>query len=93
WYTGRHLADVVAVPGFVAAQRFRVLPTEAGTENAPAQTYMALYTMRTDDPNATLLTLRGLVESGRMEMSEAMSFSDLVTLLYEPISPAVTAAT
>src|SRR5690606_19186746 len=33
WYSNRHLADVVAVPGFVSAQRFRLVDPEA--EDAP----------------------------------------------------------
>lgn len=89
WYTNRHLADVVAVQGFVSAQRFRIVDSTAGV--SPPQRYMALYTMRTDDPDGLLLRLQQLVESGAMEMSEAFSQDGLVTLLYQPISGIVAA--
>jgi hypothetical protein len=89
WYTERHLSDVLAVPGFVSAQRFQIC--NPADENAPSQAYLALYFMRTDDPDALLETLTNLVESGQMEMSEAFSQDDVVTILYEAITPPVSA--
>jgi hypothetical protein len=88
WYSERHLADVVAVPGFVSAQRFKMV--ETGADGAPEQRYMALYNLRTDDPISALDLLRSLVETGAMNMSEAISQTDLVTILYETITPIVT---
>jgi len=87
WYTERHLADVIAVHGFVSAQRFKIVDPAA--DGAPEQTYMAIYTMRTDKPEVLLDTLRDLVESGRMEMSDAFSQDDCVTILYETITPVI----
>jgi hypothetical protein len=85
WYSERHLQDVIAVPGFVSAQRFRL--ADPAADGAPPQTYMAIYTMRTDQPEALLETLRELVETGRMEMSEALDQENLATILYEAITP------
>lgn len=90
WYTDQHLAEVIAVPGFVSAQRFRLRDTQA--EGAPQQHYMAIYTMRTDDPEALLERLTALVESGEIAMTEAFSQDDLSTILYETITPVVAAA-
>ncbi len=90
WYTDRHLADVVAVPGFVSAQRFRLRDTKA--EGAPQQHYMAIYTMRTEDPEHVLEQLTALVESGEIEMTEAFSYDGLSTILYEAITPVVALA-
>jgi hypothetical protein len=89
WYSDRHLAEVVSVPGFVSARRFKVVDPSA--EGAPQQSYMALYNIKSDDPEGLIDSLRELVESGRMEMSEALSQDILVTVLYEAISPVVTA--
>ena len=85
WYTEQHLADVVSLPGFVSAQRFRIVDPQA--DGAPEQNYMALYTMRTDDPAKLLDALREQVKSGRMNMSDAFSQEDCVTILYEEITP------
>jgi len=89
WYSERHLRDVMAVPGFVSAQRFHL--ADPAAEGAPSQRYMAIYTMRTDTPDALLDTLRDLVESGQMEMSDALDQDNLTTILYEAITPVVSA--
>ncbi len=87
WYSDRHLGEVIAVPGFVSAQRFRLRDTEA--DGAPQQRYMAIYNMQTDDPEALIATLTELVESGTMLLSEAFSQDDLSTILYEAVTPLV----
>ena len=87
WYSSQHLADVTAVPGFVSAQRFRLLDSEA--EGAPQQRYMAIYTIDTDDPASAVERLTALVETGAIEMSEAFSMEDLAVNLYEAITPMV----
>jgi len=89
WYSERHLADVTAVPGFVSAQRFKVLDPSA--EGAPKQRYMAIYNIKTEDPEALIANLREMVESGRIEMSPALSMDDMAMTLYEAITPLVMA--
>ena len=68
WYTNVHLRDVLSVPGFVAAQRFR-LADEQMFEPGPYR-YLALYEIETDDVAATLTALRRA--AGSMEISAAM---------------------
>ena len=87
WYTNQHLADVVAVPGFVSAQRFR--PRDPSAECVQVQRYMAIYTLDTDDPESAIAQLTKLVESGEMNMSEAFSMEDMAANLYEAISPTI----
>lgn len=89
WYTNVHLPDVLAVPGFVAAQRFRI--SEAADENESVQPYLALYFMRTADPAGLLATLSELVESGQMAMSEAFDRESVQTYLYEAVTGMVPA--
>ena len=89
WYSEKHLTDVIAVPGFVSAQRFRI--TDPQAEGAPAQPYMAIYTMRTDQPEAVLDQLRVLVETGQMDMSEAFDQESVVCILYEATTPVMQA--
>ena len=48
WYTNQHLADVLKVEGFVAAQRFRLSDTQL--EGAKmAYRYFAIYEVESDD--------------------------------------------
>jgi hypothetical protein len=89
WYTHRHLADVMAVPGFISARRFALVGDTA--EGAPKQRYLALYNMRTDNPEKVLATLVELVESGKMHISEAMNMDDTIATLYRSISEEVRA--
>lgn len=87
WYTNVHLADVLSVPGFISAQRFsKADPTSA---DAPVLGYLALYTMRTDDPEGLLATLTGCVENGQIAMSEAFDTETVTTVLYRAITPVV----
>jgi hypothetical protein len=88
WYTNVHLADVLAVPGFVSAQRF--CTADPAAPDAPVPGYLALYTMRTDDPEGLLATLTNLVETGQMAMSEAFDTETVTTVLYRAITPLVT---
>ena len=48
WYTNVHLIDALAVPGFVAAQRFRISETQR-RKNPPYQyRYVTIYEMEGD---------------------------------------------
>jgi hypothetical protein len=72
WYTGRHLGDVLAVDGFVAAQRFAFTPGKLGKE-APYR-YLAIYEVEADsveEAEQALLTAAG--DESRMPISEAMA--------------------
>lgn len=67
WYNERHLKDVLAVEGFVSAQRFRI----AGlTETAP-YAYLAIYELEGDDAGIAMKRLADAINAG-MEISDAM---------------------
>lgn len=81
WYDDVHLGEVMQVPGFVGATRFRIKPTgDAKLKHA----YLAIYSMQTDDPAAALGELTGRAGRGEMQMSDAMA-SDVETLLVEEL--------
>ena len=86
WYDAQHLPDVLAVPGFVAAQRFRV----AQQDNPLSGGYVAIYEMETDDPQATLAALQSLAGTERMLMSDALDMDGITTALITPITPRLT---
>jgi len=81
WYDEIHLGEVMQVPGFVGATRFRIHPTG---DAKPRHSYLAIYEMRTEDPAATLGELTGRAGRGEMQMSDAMA-SDVETLLVEEL--------
>ena len=79
WYDDVHLADVLKVDGFVAAQRFGLEGMDGG--DSPHR-YLALYEIETDDIEATI---KGLTASaGTMVISEALA--DPVALVASPIT-------
>ena len=69
WYSTTHLADVLAVPGFVSARRYRV---RGGEGDGPAHSYLAIYEIEADDMGAPPAELRARSASGRITMSDAL---------------------
>jgi hypothetical protein len=83
WYTEQHLDDVLRVPGFVAAQRFKLNMHWA--KSLPAQ-YLAIYEMETDDPQAAFAALGQAAQSGKMPVSSAMHSENVVASVFTPIT-------
>jgi hypothetical protein len=72
WYTDRHLQDVLAVDGFVAAQRFAFAPGKLGPE-APFR-YLAIYEVEADSvEEAEQALLAAARDERRMPISDAMA--------------------
>jgi hypothetical protein len=88
WYDNTHLADVVQVPGFLAATRYRISEAQArGVE--PQHRYLSIYEVESDDFPATLEALR---KTGKtMAMSEHLDGARSTAYLYEEITPRVVA--
>jgi hypothetical protein len=83
WYDNIHLAEVIAVEGFVAAQRFKIVDV-AG--NAPgASRYLAIYEIEADDPRAVIDRLMAIGTTGGMVLSDALDQESARTILYQPI--------
>lgn len=68
WYSNQHLADVLKVPGFLSAQRFRL----AQDNNSESWKYLALYEFEADDPTQTLAAPTARAGSPEMVISQAM---------------------
>jgi len=82
WYNEQHLPDVLRVPGFVAAQRFRLAQEDAA---APAR-HVAIYEIDTDDLQRTMGELQSRAGTAAMPMSDAMDVNNVKTFLYTPIT-------
>ena len=86
WYDQQHLKDVLNVPGFVAAQRFKV----TGDSTLPGQ-YVAIYEMETDDPAAALAELGARAGQAAMPISGALDVARVTVALLAPITGRVPA--
>lgn len=65
WYSGVHVTELLQVPGFVSARRFRRV-SEGGTE------YLAVYEVEADDLAAPLQELRRRSAAGETTRSDAI---------------------
>jgi hypothetical protein len=82
WYDDIHLADVLSVPGLVAARRFVALPSVHG-ELPPAR-YLAIYEIDADDLDAVQRALS--VAAKGMDIPPTLDRSTTVTYTYRLIT-------
>jgi hypothetical protein len=87
WYTNTHLGDVLKVPGYVAAQRFKLSEMQLGPGAFPYR-YMALYEVETDNLEQAC---RALTEgaAGSMYIDPALDRDRTVAWFYSPITERV----
>ena len=91
WYNNQHLADVLAIEGFVAVQRFRLSDTGAGQEFP--HRYLPLYEVETDDLDKVTRALAEAGESAAMPVSASFDRPGAIAKFFSPITERVTADT
>ena len=84
WYDKVHLADVLNVPGFVAAQRFRLGDTQFGDGTRPHR-YLAIYEVDTNDMAGCLKELSARVGTDDMVISDGIDMQNLGTFIFGAI--------
>ena len=80
WYDEEHLADVCAIPGFVAGKRYDALATSPAPPPAAA---LAIYEIEADDPDAALKELGRRIKAGEIVISSALDPSTAKMWLYK----------
>lgn len=86
WYTERHLPEIVQVPGFVSAQRFRLGSVRRGPDPYPYG-YLAAYDIAGDPAEA----FDALGHAQRTHMTRPAGLDlDQHALVFEPITPRIT---
>lgn len=89
WYDNQHLADLLEVPGFVAAQRFRLEDVPRDPPVAPYRyRYLAIYEIE-GDPDVALAAL-SRARTGWV-LSEAME-EDRQAFVFTPVTERVVRA-
>lgn len=89
WYSDTHLAEVLQVPGFVAAQRFRVDADQA--PEPPKLKYLAIYEIEADESMDVLQVLGQASAEGKIGSSDTLDLTDISTTIYKPITRRVLA--
>lgn len=88
WYTGRHLADICALPGFATAQRFKLHSVSMGTT---LNKYLAIYDMETDDPDWVVENMFAHRDTEAMPISPAFDLDATTVMVYEETTGVVSA--
>lgn len=91
WYNEQHAPDVVAVPGFVSAQRFVVSDVQLGTGNAsaPLPKYLVLFKIETDDFQAVMAEVARRLRSGETVLSPTFDRDHVVGYMYRALGPKI----
>lgn len=86
WYTNTHLADVLKIPGIVAAQRFEMVSGLPLPGEQQSRKYLAIYELETDNIDNTLEKLNAAAGTSAMPLTDAMDGARVQTAIYTPIS-------
>ena len=86
WYTGQHLDDLVALPGFTTAQRFVVHSVSMGTA---LNKYLAIYDVETDDPDWVIENMFAMKDTPAMPIDESFNLDATTVMLYEELTGVV----
>jgi len=88
WYDAVHLPEVLSIPGFVSAQRFKLHSEMIG--KLPHK-YLSIYEVDCEDPQQVLNGLFAATEAGEMDISGALNLETPVGGLFEICSAVVMA--
>ena len=88
WYTGRHLDDLCALPGFTAAQRFKLHSVSMGKT---LNKYLAIYDVETDDPDWVIENMFAARDTEAMPIDPAFNIDATTVMLYEEMTGVVKA--
>jgi len=71
WYSNRHLDDLLACPGVIAARRLTLADLQVRDGPQPFK-YLALYEIEADDPQGFIDELFARIGTGRMPRTTAL---------------------
>lgn len=89
WYNNQHLSDVVAIPGFGSAQRFKLKQLRDGQFR---HRYLAIYDIESDDYGKVMEALTNTAGTSAMIISEALDSPTADVAVFEACSQRVMAS-
>jgi hypothetical protein len=90
WYDQQHALDVVAVPGFVTAQRFVKNPLPLyRMVDLQVPKYLIVYKIVTDDVEAVFGEVNRRLKTGETVISPAFDTKTSVSYVYRPFRPEI----
>jgi hypothetical protein len=83
WYDAQHIPDVLSVPGFVSAERFRLNDIQMYPGGKAAMPlYLVSYVIRTDDIDAVMKEVGRRLQAGETVISPAFDRKTSLAYLY-----------
>src|SRR4051794_36184117 len=89
WYTETHLGDILTLPGYSAAQRFKASETQLGSGDVPYR-YLAIYEVDAEDVASAAAAMRS--NTGNMVIDPSLDRSRTVAWFFTPITERVEAS-
>ncbi len=86
WYQNFHLQQMVALPGFVSAQRFRFSRSLGERNIFP---YMAIYEIDSDDIDAVVRAIEASAGTEQLMVSSAIDTGSAYAAIYEEFGEVV----
>ncbi len=87
WYTNTHIPDLMTLPGFVRAQRYRLAHSFRDPNGGPTWAYMVYYELETPDLGQMLTDLVDAHGDGRITVSDVLDNETLTALVFSPVAP------
>jgi hypothetical protein len=84
WYSGTHIPQILEIPGFQSAQRYRISEAGPAAPGPSKPRYLTIYALEADNLADPVAELRSRSAHGRMERSDALALSPPpVVTIYE----------
>ena len=91
WYDKVHLKEVLALPGFVAAQRFKLSDAQMPWGDPPPHKYLTVYEID-GDPAALIAKLTSPETAKNMTVSDSSDVNTAVVRMFTAVGPYTKAA-
>jgi uncharacterized protein YheU (UPF0270 family) len=88
WYSGRHLQDICALPGYTGAQRFKLHGVSRGTA---LNKYLAIYDIEADDLDWVVENMMSKRGTDEMPVDPSLNVEATTVMYYEEFGEPVLA--
>lgn len=82
WYDEVHLADLLRVPGIVAARRYAFAAAQLNANDQAPRRHLALYEIDADDPAPVLQEITARAGTSQMLLSDALDLTSVVAMAF-----------
>lgn len=84
WYDGRHVGDILRIPGFTSAKRYKA-SAEAMESGSVHWRYLTIYGIATDNLSETLNEMLARAGTSEMPLSDTLDLDGAHAIAYEEL--------